>query len=98
LGFRNALGNASRSAVIATKTLIFATVGDQITVGTPPGFGGNQFSAFDKRTGELLWTTILEAGATGAPMTYMRCGKKQYVVFAIGSQQHSAEFVAFSLP
>ena len=91
------LGNASRSGVIATKTLIFATVGDQINVGTPPGFGGKQFSAFDKRTGELLWTTDLEAGATGAPMTYMHRGK-QYVVFAIGGQQHTAEFVAFALP
>jgi glucose dehydrogenase len=91
------LGNATRSGMIATKTLIFATVGDQITVGTPPGFGGKQFSAFDKRTGELLWTTELEAGATGAPMTYMHRGK-QYVVFAIGGQQHAAEFVAFALP
>ena len=91
------LGNASRSAVIATRTLLFATVGDQITVGTPPGFGGNQFSAFDKKTGELLWTTHLEAGATGTPMTYMHRGK-QYVVFAIGGQQHAAEFVAFALP
>ena len=91
------LGNASRSGLIATKTLLFATVGDQITVGTPPGFGGKQFSAFDKRTGELLWTTDLEAGATGAPMTYMHRGK-QYVVFAIGGQQHAAEFVAFALP
>ena len=53
--------------------------------------------AFDKQTGELLWTTGLEAGATGAPMTYMHRGK-QYVVFAIGGQQHAAEFVAFALP
>ena len=44
-------------------------------------------------TGELLWTTQLEAGATAAPMTYLHRGK-QYVVFAIGSQQHAAEFVA----
>jgi quinoprotein glucose dehydrogenase len=91
------LGNAARSAVIATRTLLFATVGDQINVGTPPGFGGKQFSAFDKATGELLWTTVLEAGATGAPMTYLHRGK-QYVVFAIGGQQHAAEFVAFALP
>jgi hypothetical protein len=30
-------------------------------------------------------------------MTYMHRAK-QYVVFAIGSQQHTAEFVAFTLP
>jgi hypothetical protein len=50
---------------------ILAARSDQINDGTPPGFGGKQFSAFDKTTGELLWTTELEAGATGAPMTYM---------------------------
>ena len=83
--------------VIATRTLLFATVGDQINVGTPPGFGSRQFSAFDKKTGELLWTTQLEAGATGAPMTYLHRGT-QYAVFAIGSQQHAAEFIAFALP
>ena len=91
------LGNASRSALIATRTLLFATVGDQLNVGTPPDFGGKQFSAFDKSTGELLWTTELEAGATSAPMTYLHRGK-QYVVFAIGGQQRAAEFVAFALP
>jgi len=81
----------------AAPALRFSPSGDQITVGTPPGFGGYQFSAFDKETGELLWTTNLEAGATGAPMTYMHRGK-QYVVFAIGGQQHAAEFLAFALP
>ena len=43
-----------------------------------------------------LWEVELEAGATGAPMTYLHNGR-QYIVFAIGSQQHTAEFVAFSL-
>jgi outer membrane protein assembly factor BamB len=76
---------------------ILAARSDQINDGTPPGFGGKQFSAFDKTTGELLWTTELEAGATGAPMTYMHRGK-QHAVFAIGGQQHAAEFVAFALP
>ena len=45
----------------------------------------------------VLWKTELDAGATGAPMTYMHRGK-QYIVFAIGGQKHAAEFVALSLP
>ena len=39
----------------------------------------------------------LPAGATGALMTYMHRGK-QFIVVPIGSTNHPAEFVAFSLP
>jgi quinoprotein glucose dehydrogenase len=91
------LGNASRSAALVTKTLLFATVGDQVNVRTPPGGGGKKFRALDKASGATLWEIELEAGATGSPMTYLH-GGKQFVVFAIGGQQHAAEFVAFSLP
>jgi len=91
------LGNAVRSSVIATRSLLFATIGDQITVRTPPSGGGKQFSALDKATGAVVWKTEFEAGATGAPMTYMHQGK-QYIVFAIGGQQHPAEFIALALP
>ncbi len=90
------LGNAARSAVLATRTLLFVTVGDQVNVRTPPGGGGRKFRALDKTTGAALWEIELEAGATGAPMTYLH-RNKQYVVFAIGGQ-HPAEFVALSLP
>jgi quinoprotein glucose dehydrogenase len=62
-----------------------------------PGAGGRQFRAFDKATGQVLWETEFPAGTTGAPMTYM-FGGKQYVVVAIGSREHPAEFVALSLP
>jgi glucose dehydrogenase len=41
--------------------------------------------------------TELEAGANGAPMTYLHAGK-QYVVLAIGGQRHPAELVALGLP
>ena len=53
--------------------------------------------ALDKATGKTFWEIQLEAGATGAPMTYQHRGK-QYVAFAIGGQQHPAEVVALSLP
>ena len=62
-----------------------------------PGAGGRKFRAYDKATGQVLWETELPAGTTGAPMTYMFRGK-QYIVLAIGSREHAAEYVALSLP
>jgi len=91
------LGQAVRSSAIATKTLLFVTEGDQLNPRTPPGGGGRKFRALDKDTGQTLWEIELEAGANGAPMTYLFNGK-QYVVWAIGGQRHAAELVALSLP
>ena len=91
------LGQAVRSAAIATKTLLFVTEGDQINPRTPPGGGGRKFRALDKTTGKTVWEIELEAGATGAPMTYLFNGK-QYIVLAIGGQRHPGELVALSLP
>jgi quinoprotein glucose dehydrogenase len=62
-----------------------------------PSAGDRKFRAWDKGTGKVLWETDLPAGTTGAPMTYVYDGK-QYVVVAIGSREHPAEYVAFSLP
>ena len=73
------LGQAVRSSAIATKTLLFVTEGDQLNPRTPPGGGGRKFRALDKDTGKTLWEIELEAGANGAPMTYLFNGK-QYVV------------------
>jgi quinoprotein glucose dehydrogenase len=52
---------------------------------------------FDGYRGQVLWETDLPAGTTGAPMTDMFRGK-QYIVVAIGSREHAAEYVAVSLP
>jgi quinoprotein glucose dehydrogenase len=90
------LGQAVRSSAIATKTLLFVTEGDQLNPRTPPGGGGRKFRALDKATGKVLWEIEFEAGANGAPMTYLYNGK-QYVVLAIGGQRHAAELVALSL-
>jgi glucose dehydrogenase len=92
-----ALGNAVRAAPLATKTLLFVSEGDQINVRTPPGGGGKKLRAFDKATGKTLWETTLDAGTTGTLMTYLHKGK-QYIVVAIGGQEHAAEFIAFALP
>jgi quinoprotein glucose dehydrogenase len=61
-----------------------------------------QFHAFDKRTGELLWQANLPAGGYATPCTYM-IGGKQYVVIAAGGggkfgTKSGDQFVAFALP
>jgi quinoprotein glucose dehydrogenase len=91
------LGHASRGAPLVTKTLLFAPDGDQINVRTPAGGGGRKFRALDKATGATIWEMEMDAGVTGAPMTYMYQGK-QYIVMAIGGRDHAAEFIALSLP
>jgi quinoprotein glucose dehydrogenase len=55
------------------------------------------FRAYDKESGGIFWEVELEAGTTGAPISYMVDGR-QYVVVAIGDSQHTAELVAFALP
>jgi quinoprotein glucose dehydrogenase len=102
------LGNPGRSSPLATKTLLFVGEGDPIMVNPDrvprsmplsiaPGAGGRRFRAFDKATGRTLWEIELPAGTTAAPMTYLFEGK-QYILVAIGSQEHAAEHVALSLP
>ena len=55
------------------------------------------FRAYDKKTGRVLWEKDLDAGTTGAPMSYMYQGK-QYIVVAVGGVKHSPELVALALP
>ena len=85
-----------RAAPLATRTLLFVSEGDQINVRTPPNGGGRKLRAYDKATGKVVWETELEAGTTGTTMTYLHKGK-QYIVVAIGGQDHPAEFIALSL-
>jgi quinoprotein glucose dehydrogenase len=91
------LGQAVRSGILVTKSLLFVTEGDQLHPRTPPGGGGRKVRVFDKATGRAVWEMELEAGATGAPMTYSYNGR-QYIVFAIGGARHGGELVALSLP
>lgn len=91
------LGDATPSAVIATKTLLFVTEGDRSTPRSPVNVGGTKFKALDKATGETLWAIDLSVGANGTPMTYLHAGK-QYVVVAVGGPDHPAELVALALP
>ncbi len=91
------LGQQGRAAPLLTKTLLFIGEGDPIIISTPWGGGGNKFRAYDKATGSVVWETEFEAGTTGAPMSYLWNGK-QYIVVAIGGEDHPAEWVALGLP
>ncbi len=75
--------------------------GPRLPAGMPakisPGYGGNGFKALDKATGATVWRMDLPAGTTGAPMTYAYQGK-QYIVVAVGDEQHSPEWIALGLP
>jgi quinoprotein glucose dehydrogenase len=60
-----------------------------------------QFRAFDKSTGKLLWQTALSAAGYATPSTYAVNGK-QYVVIAAGGgklgTRSGDSYIAFALP
>jgi quinoprotein glucose dehydrogenase len=99
------LGWPSRGFVLITRTLLFAAQEPAIS----PRFSTTQnafeftaqtrapyLSAFDKRTGQLLFELPLPANAGGSPMTF-RAGSQQYVVVPVGGGGVRAELVAVSL-
>ena len=59
-----------------------------------------KFRVFDKKTGKLLWETLLPFSGNATPATYM-AGGKQYVVIAAGGGKSGAAsggvYVAFAL-
>ena len=91
------LGISSRPAALVTKTLLFLGDGGNVFGGIYSNMWGNNFRAYDKATGEVIWEMELPAGVTGGPMTYMSEGK-QYIVVPIGGSDHPAEWVALGLP
>jgi quinoprotein glucose dehydrogenase len=91
------LGDATPSAVIATKTLLFATQADKSTPRSPANVGGTKFLALDKATGATVFELDLGVGANNTPMTFMH-ESKQYIVVSVGSTDHPAELVALALP
>jgi quinoprotein glucose dehydrogenase len=60
-----------------------------------------KFRAYDKRTGKLLWETLLPAGGNATPAVYEVNGR-QFVVIAAGggksNQPSGGSYVAFALP
>ena len=90
------LGIAGRAAPLVTGTLLFIGEGSDAVIGTGSDRWGPNFRAYDKATGEVIWTKELDAGTTAAPMSYMH-GGTQYVLVAIGGTDHEAEWLALAI-
>jgi len=102
------LGYPGRPSPLLTKSLLFMGEGltnqrgggripPDMPIAIATNSGGNMFRAYDKETGDIIWEVELEAGTTGAPVSYLY-EDKQYVLVSIGDSQHSPELVAFALP
>ena len=64
------------------------------------GTTDQQFRAFDKKTGEVLWETELPTNAIATPSTYEIDGKQHVVITAGGGhgEPPGDAYVAFALP
>ena len=102
------LGWPGRPSPLLTRTLLFIGEGQtnlrrdgrmppDMPVEIATNSGGPFFRAYDKMTGEIEWVIEMEAGVTGAPITYLHEGR-QFIVAAIGDRLYAPELVAFALP
>ena len=93
LDFANMGQFGIRPSPLLTKSLLF--LGEAGALSGDPG--GKMFRAYDKATGAVVAEIELPSKATGAPMTYMHQGK-QYIVVAVSTAEHHAEYIALALP
>jgi quinoprotein glucose dehydrogenase len=100
------LGAPIRSAVLATKSLLFVAMGSgNLGGGRSVPLGGRPLSkvppeptrlrAYDKATGASLWEFDPPLRPLAAPMTFLLQGK-QYLVVAAGAGLN-AELIAFTI-
>jgi quinoprotein glucose dehydrogenase len=62
-----------------------------------------KFRAFDKKTGKLLWETVLPLSGNATPVTYEVGGNQYVVIYATGGKSGRGKpsggiYVAFALP
>jgi quinoprotein glucose dehydrogenase len=74
------------------------TAGGLFFIGATPY--DRKFRAFDKKTGKLLWETVLPHAGNATPAMYELKGK-QYIVIPAGGgrgRPSGGSFIAFALP
>jgi quinoprotein glucose dehydrogenase len=87
------MGSNGRPGILETKTLLFAA--DSGGLRSNPGTPFPR--AFDKDTGKIIAEIELPSKPTAPPMSYMLNGT-QYIVVAVRTNDHPAEYVALTLP
>ena len=86
---RQAWRHEQRAAVLGTAV---STAGGLLFVGDID----RRFMAFDDRTGEVLWQTIVSAPVSGSAVSYA-VGGRQYIAVAVGGGTASPERRALSI-
>ena len=86
-------GSFDQVGLLVTKTLLFAGEGSGLY---RAGGGGNKLFAYDKATGDMLFSFTLPANQSGVPMTYEINGR-QFIVVAVGAKDVPGELVALTL-
>ncbi len=66
-------GSFDQVGLLVTKSLLFAGEGSGLY---RAGGGGNQFYAYDKATGAIVYQMTLPANQSGVPMTYAVYGRQ----------------------
>jgi quinoprotein glucose dehydrogenase len=89
------LGSVGRPAPLVTKTLLFLGESSDSVFGAGAK-GPAKFRAYDKATGEVVWTTDIPAGTTGGPMTYSVKGK-QIIIVPVGGSGYGGSWIAMGL-
>lgn len=82
-----------RPSPLVTKSLMFLAESGDLS-GEP---GGPLFRAYDKASGKVVAEIALPERTSSAPMTYLHKGR-QYILVAVASATHPAEFVALAVP
>lgn len=91
------LGTPGRPVPLLTRSLLFLGESSDAIFGEQGVGGPSTFRAYDKRTGRVLATVQLPAGATGGPMTY-EAGGRQIVIVPVGSKRAEPRWIALGLP
>jgi quinoprotein glucose dehydrogenase len=90
------LGSAGRPVMLVTRSLLFLGEASSSLFGQAGVSGPAEFAAYDKDTGDVVWSTELPAGTTGGPVSYEVDGK-QIILVPVGNQAAGSSWIAFGV-
>ncbi|PEQ12881.1 hypothetical protein B2G71_08520 [Novosphingobium sp. PC22D] len=91
------LGSLGRPVPLVTKSLLFLGESSDALYGKVGKDAPAPFRAYDKKTGKVLWSTMLPAGTTGGPVTYEVKGQ-QVIIVPVGDKSYGGGWIALGIP